>query len=63
MHKTRQILTRPSKASDMNNKLHVSTYNETITRETNQHPNEKHTAKRYSSTTLILYIFPESIRR
>ena len=31
----------------MNYKLHVSTYIKTITRGTNQHPNEKHTAKTY----------------
>ena len=31
------------KRSDMNNKVHVSTYIKTIIEETNQHPNEKHT--------------------
>ena len=33
------------KTSDMNNKLHVSTYIKTITEATDRHPNEKHTVK------------------
>ena len=45
---------RPNKTSDMNNKLHVSTFIKTITRETNQHPNEKHTAKKYSTNNITL---------
>ena len=58
MHKTRQVLTRPSKASDKSYKLHVNTYIKTITGETNQHPNEKHTAKTYS-TNITLVIKPQ----
>ena len=44
---------RPIKTSDMNNKLFVSTYIKTISGETNQHRNEKHTAKT-NSTNLTL---------
>ena len=70
MHKTRQVLTRPNKASDMNNKLYVSTSFETITGETNQDSNKKNAAKTYStnmtldviltSTQWYQYIFTES---
>ena len=50
IHKIRQVLTRPNKTSDMNNKLYISMYNKlyismyikTITEETNQNSNEKH---------------------
>ena len=58
MHKTRQVLTRPNKTSDMNNKLHVSTNIKTITGETNQHPSKKHTAKTYS-TNVTLDVKPQ----
>ena len=37
----------------MNNKLHVSKYIKTITGETNQQPNEKHTAKTYSANITL----------
>ena len=57
MHKTEQVLTRPNKTSDMNNKLQVSTYIKTVTGETNQHPNEKHTTKAYS-TNITLDVTP-----
>ena len=57
MHKIRQVLTRPNKTSDMNNKLQVSTYIKTVTGETNQHPNEKHTTKAYS-TNITLDVTP-----
>ena len=43
------------KTSDMNNKLHVSTYIKTISEETNQHPNEKHKAKT-NSTNITLQV-------
>ena len=33
------------KTSDMNNKLHVSTYIKRITEATDRHPNEKHKVK------------------
>ena len=59
-HKTRQLLKTPNKTSDMNKKLHVSTYIKTITGETNQHPNEKHTPKTYS-TNIILDLKPQHI--
>ena len=49
MHKTRQVLRRPNKTIDMNNKLHLSTYIKTTTGKTNQHTNEKHTAKAYNT--------------
>ena len=49
MDKTKQVLTRPNKTSDMNNKLHVSTFIKTISREINRHPNksiqQKHTVQ------------------
>ena len=71
MHKTRQVLTKPNKTSDVKNKLHVSTYIKTITGETNQQPSEKHTVKTYcTNMTLDVkpqhryhYIFAESITR
>ena len=53
MSKTRSVLTRPNKTSDMSNKLHVSTYIKTITRETNKHPNKKHIAKTYSTNITL----------
>ena len=43
--------------SDMNNQLHVSTYITTITKETDRHPNEKHTAKT-CSTNITLDVKP-----
>ena len=51
-------MTRPSETSDMNNKLHVSTWIKTITGDTNQHPNEKHRVKTYS-TNITLDIKPQ----
>ena len=60
MHKTRQVLKRPSKRSDMNNKLHVSTYIKTITGETKQHPNKTHAAKTYS-LNITLDVKPQHI--
>ena len=53
MHKTRQVWTRPNKTNDMSNKLLVSTYIKTINGETNQHPNEKHTAETYSINIIL----------
>ena len=42
----------------MNNKVHVSTYIKTITAESNEHPNGKHTAKTYS-TYITLDVRPQ----
>ena len=53
IHKTRQVVTRLNKTSDMNDKLHLSTYIKTIIGETNQHSNEKHIAKTYSSSITL----------
>ena len=58
MHKTSQVSRRPDETSDMNNELHASTYIKNITGETEQHPNEKHTAKTYS-TNITLDVQPQ----
>ena len=53
IYKTRHVLKRPNKISDMHNKLHVSTYIKTISGETNQHPNEKRTTKTYRTNITL----------
>ena len=58
MHKIRQVLRRPNKTSDINNKLHVSTYIKTNTGETNQHLDEKDTGKTYR-TNITMYVQPQ----
>ena len=58
IHKTRQVLTKPNKTSDMNNRLHESTNIKTITGKTNRHLNEKDTAKT-NSTNITLDVKPQ----
>ena len=53
MHKTRQVLTRPNNTIDLNNELHVSAYIKTITGETKQHLNQKHTSKTYNTNITL----------
>ena len=49
IHKTRQVLTRPNKTSDINSKLHVSTYikniTEKLTNTQKKNIQEKHTVQ------------------